>query len=421
MGNDLLLWIKEERGATFVVVALLIIVLVGVAALAIDTGHLFVVRNELQNASDAGCLAGGRFLYGDDGEDVDVNKKANQKAYDAATVNKSDNTPVEVHWNGENENEGDVERGHWCLATRVFTPNEATQPVNLWDVSLEDLDANPNFINAIRVKTRRQDTPSASFFARIFGYESFSLATEAIAYIGFAGTLAPGEADQPLAICKESLLTNGQYTCSIGRMITNNEQVADQETGGWTDFSQDSPCFSGPNAQTVRSLICSGGNPGPIILGQPIAINGGFIQNAHGMLRQCWQIRTGETRLWTLTLPVIECPGNNMDRCASVVGAVTVNIVWISPWEDDPPSYSKAPWQMENPRTGTTWSSNDPDDQVRWSSFVQNFNLQNVDGSPAAYQRRGVYFLPDCNDHQPKGRTGGENFGILAKIPVLVR
>jgi Flp pilus assembly protein TadG len=62
MGNDLLLWIKEERGATFVVVALLIIVLVGVAALAIDIGHLFVVRNELQNASDAGCLAGGRFL-----------------------------------------------------------------------------------------------------------------------------------------------------------------------------------------------------------------------------------------------------------------------------------------------------------------------------------------------------------------------
>ncbi len=62
MGNDLLLWIKEERGATFVVVALLIIVLVGVAALAIDTGHLFVVRNELQNAADAGCLAGSPIL-----------------------------------------------------------------------------------------------------------------------------------------------------------------------------------------------------------------------------------------------------------------------------------------------------------------------------------------------------------------------
>jgi hypothetical protein len=101
-----------------------------------------------------------------------------------------------------------------------------------------------------------------------------------------------------------------------------------------------------------------------------------------------------------------------------VVGAVTVNIVWITPYEDDP-SYSEAPWQMENPRTGTTWSSNNSNGQVRWNSFVQNFNLKNVDGSPAPYQKRGIYFLPDCDTHQPKGRTGGENFGIMAKIPVL--
>jgi hypothetical protein len=416
MGNDLLLWIKEERGATFVVVALLIIVLVGVAALAIDTGHLFVVRNELQNASDAGCLAAARFLYYHDG--TTVNEDANEVAYHAAIVNRSDGSPVEVQWSGGNA--GDVERGHWCFATRVFTPNEATQPVNLWDVSLEELDANPNFINAIRVKTRRQDTPSASFFARIFGYESFSLATEAIAYIGFAGTLAPGEADQPLAICKESLLIDDKYSCAVGRMMTMGEVVPGQETGGWTDFSQDSPCFSGPNAQTVRSLICSGGNPGPIILGQPIATDGGYIEYAHGQLRQCWDLNTGMTRRWTITLPVVECPGNNVDRCASVVGAVTINIVWVTELEDDP-SYSDAPWEMENPRTGTIWSSNDPDGQVRWNSFVQNFNLQKLDGSPVPYQKRGVYFLPDCNDHQPKGRTGGENFGILAKIPVLVR
>jgi len=408
--------LKDQRGATVIIVALLILVFTGFAAVAIDIGHLLLVRNELQNAADAGCLAGARFLYGSDG--MAVNENSNQLAYQAAIANKSDKAPVDVHWTAGNM--GDVERGHWSFATRTFTPTEFTQPVNLWDVSPEELDANPAFINALRVKTRRQDTPSASFFARIFGYETFSLSREAIAYIGFAGTLAPGEADQPIAICRESLLMNGQYTCSTGRMITNHEPVAGQESGGWTDFNQDSPCLTGTNAETVRSLICNAGNPDSIILGQPIAINGGYIQNAHGRLRQCWQILTGETQLWTLTLPVVECPGNNMDSCASVVGAVTVNIVWITPWEDDP-SYSWAPWQMENPRTGTTWSSNDPDGQVRWSSFVQNFNLQNVDGSPVPYQRRGVYFLPDCNTHQPRGRTGGENFGIMARIPVLAK
>ena len=397
-------------------VALLILVFVGFAAVAIDIGHLFLVRNELQNAADAGCLAGARFLYGSDG--MAVNENSNQVAYEATIVNKSEKAPVDVHWTVGNT--GDVERGHWSFATGAFTPTELTQPVNLWDVSPEELDANPAFINALRVKARRQDTPSTSFFARIFGYENFSLSREAIAYIGFAGTLAPGEADQPIAICRESLLVNGQYTCSTGRMITNHEVVAGLESGGWTDFNQDSACLTGTNAETVRSLICGGGNPEPIILGQLIAIHGGYIQNAHGLLRQCWQAFTGETRPWTLTLPVIECPGNNIGNCASVVGAVTVNIVWITPWEDDP-SYSNAPWQMENPRTGTTWSSNDPDGQVRWNSFVQNFNLQNVDGSPVPYQRGGVYFLPDCNTHQPRGRTGGENFGVLAKIPVLAK
>jgi len=415
MSRNLLFGMMNQRGVISVVVALLAIALVGAAALVIDIGHLYLVRNELRNAADAGCLAAARFLYLEDGT---VNEGVNQIAHDAAIANKSDKSPVEVHWSGGNE--GDVERGHWSFATRTFTPNPSTQPPNLGGMSNEDLDNDLNFINAIRVGTRRQDTPAASFLARVFGHENFSLATEAIAYIGFAGTLAPGEADQPLAICKESLLTNSQYNCSIGRMITNHENVAGQESGGWTDFNQDSPCFTGANAETVRSLICNAGNPDSIILGQPIATHGGYIQNAHGQLRQCWQIFTGETQLWTLTLPVIECPGNNIGNCARVAGAVAVNIVWVTPWEADP-SYSWAPWQMENPRTGTTWSSNDPDGQVRWNSFVQDFNLQKVDGSPVPYQRRGVYFLPDCNDHQPKGRTGGENFGILAKIPVLVR
>jgi Flp pilus assembly protein TadG len=248
---------REQRGVIVIVVALVFLGFVGVAALAIDVGHLLLVRNELQNAADAGCLAGARFLYLDDG--LAVNENSNQNAYQAAIANKSEKAPADVHWIAGNT--GDVERGHWSFATSTFTPAEVTQPVSLWDVSPEELDANPALINALRVKARREDTPITSFFARIFGYESFSLSREAIAYVGFAGTLAPGEADQPIAICRESLLTNGQYTCSIGRMISNHQIVAGQESGGWTDFNQDSPCLFGTNAETVRSLICNAGNP----------------------------------------------------------------------------------------------------------------------------------------------------------------
>lgn len=73
---------------------------------------------------------------------------------------------------------------------------------------------------------------------------------------------------------------------------------------------------------------------------------------------------------------------------------------------------------------------------VRWASFIRHLNLKNVsvtvifneDGDevekevvkPAHFAIKSIYFLPDCSAHELAGRTGGENFGVLAKIPVLV-
>jgi len=74
--------------------------------------------------------------------------------------------------------------------------------------------------------------------------------------------------------------------------------------------------------------------------------------------------------------------------------------------------------------------------KVRWASFIRHLNLKNVsvtvivneDGDevekevakPALFAIKSIYFLPDCSAHELAGRTGGENFGVLAKIPVLV-
>jgi hypothetical protein len=69
----------------------------------------------------------------------------------------------------------------------------------------------------------------------------------------------------------------------------------------------------------------------------------------------------------------------------------------------------------------SSWSSDDPNGQVRWEGFVAHFHLKNVDGSPAPYQKKAIYFLPDCMPHEPAGTSGGQNFGVLAKIPVLVQ
>jgi Flp pilus assembly protein TadG len=405
--------LKDQKGATAVIVAVSMFAMVGMAALAIDLSHLYVVKNELQNAADAGALAGARVLYNDEG--TSVNTGANQAARQAAVANTSENTAVEVLWTGDNLGD-DVQRGHWQFSTRTFTPNSSTAPVDLWNQSTEELDANTDFINAVRVTARRNDTPAASFFARIFGYDSFQMQATAVAYIGFAGTLTPMDVDQPIAICKESITNDaGEYDCSIGRMINSGQDTATNETGGWTSFSQDDPCTGGTNAQQVSSLICAGGNPDMIRLNQAMATNGGEIQSAFNHLIDCWNSESnGRTRSWNLTLPVVTCPGNNVGTCEEVVGAVNVDIVWITGAGEDP-GYNNAPTQMDG------WSNSSADGSVRWNDFVAFFGLQNQDGTPAPYAKKSIYFKPSCTAHEPGGVSGGENFGILAEIPVLVK
>ena len=52
----------EETGQVLVQMAIVLVVLLGAASLAIDVGRLYRERRQMQNAADAGALAGGRAL-----------------------------------------------------------------------------------------------------------------------------------------------------------------------------------------------------------------------------------------------------------------------------------------------------------------------------------------------------------------------
>ncbi len=59
-------WIAGERGQTLIIVAVALTVLLMFVALAIDVGNMYQVRRQMQNAADAGALAGARELcFGD--------------------------------------------------------------------------------------------------------------------------------------------------------------------------------------------------------------------------------------------------------------------------------------------------------------------------------------------------------------------
>lgn len=55
---------KRQQGAVAIIVGLSIVILVGMLALVVDLGHLYIAKTELQNAADAAALAGAKELDG---------------------------------------------------------------------------------------------------------------------------------------------------------------------------------------------------------------------------------------------------------------------------------------------------------------------------------------------------------------------
>ena len=68
--------VSDQRGVVVITVAVLLVSLLSFGALALDISSLFVVRNELQNAADAGALAATRFLYSADGTTINAGANA---------------------------------------------------------------------------------------------------------------------------------------------------------------------------------------------------------------------------------------------------------------------------------------------------------------------------------------------------------
>jgi hypothetical protein len=314
-------------------------------------------------------------------------------------------------------------------------------PVDLWDVTAEELDANLAFVNAVRVKTRRVRDAGGqlpkNFFAKLFGTERSEVKATAVAYIGFAGKLEPHAVDQPIAICKQAITINGEYTCGVGRMISSEQSLSNDghQTGGWTNFSQ--PCDTA-SASSVRPLVCATGNPVVLDLGQTLGTTNGQIQNVYDDIRSCWwgnpAYDTNGDGIpdlpFPMTLPVIDCPGGAVGNCSDVLGAVEVKVVWIN--LNDKNQMIEVPRKMAgwpeagNPLRDPTTGMCTGTGAECWASFATYFQLQDLmNGVPADlsefYQNKTMYFLPDCTPHVPTGVTGGENFGILAKIPVLVK
>ncbi len=143
-------FLRDQGGASAVLFAGGLLMLVGLAAIAVDLSYLFVLRGKLQTTADAVVLAAANQL-----PDAD---QVREVALDYSTKNM----PTSNH--GTVLAAADVQTGIWDFRARSFTPGGTP-------------------VNAVRVVTRRSaDNGNAAglFFAQALGFSDADVVTQAI-------------------------------------------------------------------------------------------------------------------------------------------------------------------------------------------------------------------------------------------------
>jgi hypothetical protein len=224
--------------------------LIGMAALAVDISHGWVVRHELQNAADASALAGaGNLFTPSPGPDW---ARAEGAASGSIAWNKSD---------GKSLSNCQVQSGYWSLSQ---------SPAGLQS---QGIAPGAQDVPAVKVQVSRASGqnggPMPTFFARIFGMNSIPVQAQAVAVVSNPGYVKPGTLF-PLAISKELAINYQDHRDPANTFIIGSSyHYPNGDAGQWTSLAQDYN-----NVTYVRGLI-ENGNPDQINVGDKIYIQPG--------------------------------------------------------------------------------------------------------------------------------------------------
>jgi hypothetical protein len=196
-----------------------------------------------------------------------------------------------------------------------------------------------------------------------------------------------GAVDLPMVLCYDSLKDD----CNVGRVFDKHN-----DTARWTDFRQasDGSCPNGRvNANDVIGLIsCDGSNLPGFDIDIDLPTSTGIPKSVLDKVRDCF-FANNPPRIINVPLPVIQC--NKNETCADLRGVINVNIVWVS---GEGCGTSDVPVEvLKADGLETEWYGGDiVDETERWQSFVNHFNLKELDGGAAKISKKAIYFKPDC-------------------------
>ncbi|WP_198343700.1 TadG family pilus assembly protein [Burkholderia ubonensis] len=266
---------KKQEGAVAITVALCMVILLGIAALAIDIGNLLIARNELQNSADAAAMAGAGCLIR---RTACSNTSASQPDWPTAdaTASAFSTSATTNQVQGTSVQASTVATGYWNTTGTPY--------------GLESLPFTPgaNDLPAVQV-TIRKDGSNANgavpiFLGRIFGARILKASAVATAVLSTPGSVGPGGLF-PLAI-SQCMYTNYWDSSSQSPKIAPNSgvvpgfswpnQIAGQpyifqigssyhygtcSSGQWTTFDVND------NSAGYAKTILTNGNPNTLTIG----------------------------------------------------------------------------------------------------------------------------------------------------------
>ena len=285
-------FLDRESGGVAVIVTLLLVIVCGFTALALDYGQLVYVKRELTKAAEAGALSGARGLWP---PDFSV-------------------TPFPSPWKDREPNWSNGYNKALATATKnLSTPSTdvITVETGRWDYvnTFTVTQINPN---GVRVTIRRNNVPTT--FAQLLSQDPISIGRSATAIMDWTNAVPGGSL--PIAV-------NLDEAQKVGDPIKIGLNPATTDNGGWFTVPPTNP--STPNLlDYIRNQSCP-----PMSIGDTIALNNGTVVPVLDELyTELAVIQASHPEGWDVVIPVVTTDQfNQTDKIVSFVNIRITEVI----------------------------------------------------------------------------------------------
>lgn len=246
--------VGKNLGIAAVMAVVCLTLLLGVAALAVDTGDTAAAKSDLQNAADAAALAGAGYIgmryVGLSYDEQQLVTITRQEVVNVVQAVARSHSPAGVALTISDSAEDIViGRLKWAVEALTWRADAEGRPI---------IDPTHVMPDAVRVTVRRDadaDNPVSTFFAGVFGRKSVPTAAEATAALTGPATVGEGELKAPFSLSENNFPNDCTEEIRLSPVT--------EPCAGWHNFFKlpgDPPVSANALARKMFSLIAGDGD-----------------------------------------------------------------------------------------------------------------------------------------------------------------